>query len=169
MFLYVPAEYYRIEGDMLFTAPFYIALNIIVLVSYIYYQMGFIVVAQLFDNYLLKITAILLIMSFVLLSIFNIVTVFVWVDRIPVLFGSAVLLGALGIIYGIALRRIGRTLGRVSKFAAGFEILSGCFFLTVVLAFIGDFIHVAAEICGIVTLYKAIEIVKGKVPDHSLA
>ena len=55
-FLEASAEYFRMEDDrMIFSIPVYISIKIAVLVSFFFFQRGFILVGHMFRNYLLKI------------------------------------------------------------------------------------------------------------------
>jgi hypothetical protein len=50
----------------------------------------------------------------------------------------------------------------VAAYAGGFEILAGCFFLTVILSFIGFIVLVPAKLFEIIVLYKSIDLMKSK-------
>lgn len=61
-FLEGAAEYARFEEDeLLFGSTAYVVIKILVLVAYIFFQRGFIMMGGLFKNYLLKIISIVLI------------------------------------------------------------------------------------------------------------
>jgi transcriptional regulator with XRE-family HTH domain len=170
-FVEAPIEYWRFkEDELLIGIPAYIALKVFLLISLIYFQRGFILTGELFNNYLLKIISLVVIGAHMLLIVFDIVSVFY--DSIEpqfIMFPAALLFGVIGFVYGIALRRLGKTIGQTAEAAGLIEILAACFFLTVVLAFIGDFIHVPAELLEIIILYKTINIIKSKEVEGNFA
>jgi hypothetical protein len=57
----------------------------------------------------------------------------------------------------------------VAKYAGVFEIVAGCFFLTVVLSFMGFIMLVPAKLFQIIILYKSIDILKSKQEENSFA
>lgn len=170
-FLEGAAEYVRFkENEMLFGAPAYILIKIVLLISFVFFQRGFIVIGGLFDNYLLKIISVILIGANILLRSYDIASVFYHsIEPEIVLFGASLLYGVTGIIYGISLRRLRERFGRIAKYAAAIELIAACFFLTVVLSFVGDIVRVPAELLEIIILFKAIEIIKTEETEGSLA
>ena len=66
-FAEAPAEYFRMEEDrMIFSYTFYVIMKITVLVSFFFFQRGFILVGLIYKNYLLKIASYILIFCMVL-------------------------------------------------------------------------------------------------------
>ena len=63
--------------------------------------------------------------------------------------------------------RLRKSLGAVAAYAGVFEILAGCFFLTVVLSFIGFIVLVPAELFEILLLYKSVDSIKSKQEEGS--
>jgi hypothetical protein len=55
----------------------------------------------------------------------------------------------------------------VATYAGVFEILAGCFFLTVVLSFMGFIALVPAKLFDILVLYKSIDLIKSKQEEGS--
>lgn len=159
-----PIEYFRFtKGEMFIGIPAYVVMKVCLLVAVVFFQRGFILVGALFNNYLLKAISVVLMGAHVLLIVLDIGSLSFGSDeREAILVGAALLFGAIGIVYGIALRRLGQQLGRVAKFAAGFEIAAACLFLTVIFGFIGDIVHIPAELFEIIILFKVIERIKGK-------
>ena len=70
--------------------------------------------------------------------------------------------GGIGIIYGMSLMRLQKTVGKVSAYAGIFEIIAGCFFLTLIFSFVGFIVLIPAELLEIVVLYKGLEIMKSQ-------
>ena len=133
------------------------------MVSLIMFQRGFIMIGQVFKNYLLKVMSFILIVAIVMLSCYDIISIFYEsVDSEFIGGASAITFGCIGIIYGIALLRLKGSVGRVSKYAGVLEIVAGSFLLTIILAFIGLIIYIPAEIIEIIIVFKAIEIIRSK-------
>jgi len=165
------AEYFRYkDGDLIFGTSAYLAIKISTLVTYILFQRGFILLGGLFKNYLLRITSFILIFGNILIIGYDIASIYYdAIERQYVLGSEAVVFGCIGIIYGISLRRLRKSVGSVASYAGGFEILAGCFFLTVVLSFMGFIVLVPAELFNILTLYKAVDLIKSKQEEGGLA
>jgi transcriptional regulator with XRE-family HTH domain len=158
------AEYFRYKDDQLiFGVPVYVVIKISYLAAYILFQRGFILLGGLFKNYLLRITSFILIFGNILIIGYDIVSIFYdSIERQYILGSEAVVFGCIGIIYGISLGRLRKSIGTVATYAGVFEILAGCFFLTVVLSFMGFIALVPAELFEILVLYKSIYLIKSK-------
>jgi transcriptional regulator with XRE-family HTH domain len=164
------AEYFRYKDDILiFSTPVYVAIKISFLVTYIIFQRGFILLGGLFKNYLLRITSFILIFGNILIIGYDIASIFYdSIERQYILGSEAVVFGCIGILYGISLRRLWKSVGAVASYAGGFEILAGCFFLTVVLSFMGFIALVPAELFEILVLYKSVDLIKLKQEEGSI-
>ncbi|MBE0666200.1 MAG: helix-turn-helix transcriptional regulator, partial [Bacteroidales bacterium] len=150
------AEYFRMEeGRMIFSIPVYISIKVAVLISFFYFQRGFILVGHMFRNYLLKIMSFVLIFLVFLIITYDIASLFYdSVEREFILGAQALTFGGIGILYGISLITLQRTTGQVPVVAGIFEIAAACFFLTIILAFVGHILLIPAELLEIVILYK---------------
>ena len=91
------------------------------------------------------------------------------IDREAVLFSASITFGAVGIIFGIALRRLERSLGRVAEFAGIIEIMAACFFVTIIFGFMGLIVQIPAVLLEIILIYKTMEIVKSKRTVNTVA
>jgi len=167
-FLEGAAEYYRIKEDqMIFSIPFYIIMKILVLISFFFFQRGFILVGHLFKNYLLKIMSFVLIFSMFLVITYDITSLFNESIESEFMLGAeALTFGVIGILFGASLIKLQKSFGQLPIIAGIFEIFAACFFLTLLLAFIGQIILIPAELLEIVILYKAVEIIKSKQPEN---
>ncbi len=165
-FLESAAEYFRMEDDrMIFSIPVYISIKVAVLISFFFFQRGFIVIGHLFRNYLLKIMSYVLIFGVFLIIAYDIASLFyVSVEREYILGAQALTFGGIGILYGISLIKLQRSFGHVPVIAGIFEITASCFFLTIILSFVGHILLIPAELLEIVILYKAVEIIKSNQP-----
>jgi transcriptional regulator with XRE-family HTH domain len=170
-FLEAAAEYYRFTTDeLIFGSAAYVAIKLFTLVSVVFFLGGLIAVGGIFGNYLLKIVSMILIGAIALTIAYDIVSIFYdSFERQAVLSAISVSFGGMGIIFGIALRRLDRSLGRTADFAGLFEIMAGCFFLTVFFAFMGFIVQIPAILLEIILIYKTMEIVKAKEVVNSLA
>jgi transcriptional regulator with XRE-family HTH domain len=160
-FFEAAAETFRYqENRMVFSEPVYITLKVSVLVSFVLFQRGFVILGRVFDNYLLRIMSFVLIVGEILTTGYDIASVFYYpVERISVLSAEAFIYGGILIVYGVALRRLRTDVGGIARWAGLFEILAGCFFLTIVLSFIGFFVLMPANLLEIIILYKGIDII----------
>ncbi len=158
------AEYFLFKEDkMIYSNGFYVTIKVISLLTFMFFQRGFILIGGLFKNYLLKIMSFILIVAIVLLNSYDIISIFY--DSVEDEFiagASALTFGVFGIIYGVSLLRLKGGIGRISTFAGVLEIIAGCFLLTVILAFIGLLIYIPAELIEIIIIFKVIEIIKNK-------
>ena len=167
-FLEAAAEYFRMEDDrMIFGIPVYISIKIAVLISFFFFQRGFIVIGHMFRNYLLKIMSYVLIFGVFLIISYDIASLFYdSIEREFILGAQALTFGGIGILFGISLIKLQRSFGSVPVIAGIFEIAASCFFLTIILAFVGHIMLIPAELLEIVILYKAVEIIKSKQPGN---
>lgn len=158
------AEYFRFEeNEMIFSIPVYVSIKLVCIISFVFFQRGFFALGDFYNNYLLKITSIVLIALHVLLGFHDIVSVFYDAEeRFAVLIGAAVTYGGVGVIYGVSLRRLELHVGRSAEVAGFLEIGAALFFFTVIFAFLGEMILVPAELIEILILFKALEMIKGR-------
>jgi len=170
-FFEAAAEYSRFTTDeMIFSNAVYVAIKVCALVSYVFFIRGLIAIGGIFENYLLKITSMVLIGATFLMIAYDIVSIFYDpIDREAVLVTASITFGTVGIIFGIALRRLERSLGRVAEFAGIIEIMAACFFVTIIFAFMGLIVQIPAVLLEIILIYKTMEIVKSKRPVSTLA
>ncbi len=170
-FLEGPVEYLRlVEKEIILSDTVYVVLKTFIIISFLFFQRGVIIIAGIFENYLLKIITVILMGAYVLIIGYDIVSTFY--DSLEgelIVLGASVSMGGIGIIYGVALRRLDKSLGRTAELAGIFEIVAACFFLTVILSFIGLIIQIPAVLFEIIVIFKAIEVIKSKQPDGSLA
>jgi len=161
-FLEGPAEYFRVASDeMIFGSDGYVVIKVLVLITYITFQRGFFIIGSLYNNYLLKITSIVLIGFMVVVQGFEIVSVYNnAVEVQAVMVGASLSFGAIGILFGISLAKLNRSLGVISLLAAAFEIIAAIFFLTVVLSFVGFIVLIPAELFEIILIYKSVEVIR---------
>ena len=163
-FFQAAAEYFRMEESrLIYSDTLYVIIKVIVFITFFFFQRGFIVAGYLFRNYLLKIVSYILIFGTLLVVTYDIASLFYdAVERQFILGAEAVTFGGIWIIYGVALMRLKNRVGLVANFAGVFEIVAGCFYITVVLFFIGAIIRIPAELFEIAILYKSAELIREK-------
>ncbi len=141
----------------------YISMTVVTVVSFALFARGFIALAELFENSLLKIAAILLIVGKALEGVLNISTLSA--DNfesimIPYI-AAAVIMGTLSLLFGIALLRLQDGMGELSRIAGILEIVMGCCLITVILFLIGYVVMIPATLVEILVLYRAYEYLSG--------
>ncbi len=163
------AEYFRFEENrMIFNDSIYVMIKVFALITFVFFQRGFIMIGGLFRNYLLKISSFILICGTILLIGYDIISTFYdSVEREFILGASALTFGIIDIIYGVSLIRLKKSIGRISKYAGLLEIIGGCFLLTIVLAFVGLLIFIPAELFEIIIIFKTLEIIKIKQTENN--
>jgi transcriptional regulator with XRE-family HTH domain len=158
------ADYYLYkDGELIYSTWVYVTIKVIVLITFAFFQRGFILIGGLFQNYLLKIMSFILIFAFAILSIYDIISVFnSSTDSEFIAGASALTFGVIGIMYGIALLRLKNPLGRISSLVGVLEIVAGFFLLTLILALVGLLLYIPSVLVQIIIIFKAIELVKAK-------
>ncbi len=158
------ADYYLFfEDRMIFSNGVYIAIKVIALLSYAFFQRGFIMIGGLFRNYLLRIISFIMIIALLLLTAYDIISLFYDALQTDIVLGaSAITFGIIGIIYGIALFRLRKSLGDIPKLAGVLEIIGGCFLASILLSFFSVVISIPALLLEIIVIFKVIEVIKGK-------
>lgn len=139
----------------------YTGLTVVMVISFALFARGFIALSAVFENSLLKVAAYLLmvvtlgkgILDVSSLSAENFDTVLIPYAAI------AVVMGAVGIVFGVALIRLQDGMGELSRIAGILEIVMGCLLITVVLFFISYVVLIPAVVLEILVLYRGYEYV----------
>jgi len=151
-------DWARFEQDLPFYFPLiYTAIKVLVIVSFLFFMLGFVEVGRTYKNSILKISAYLMICSFAVIELYDIISIFseiTWEEFIMIKGGEAVAFGGVDLVFGIALLRLGKELGTSATLAGIFEIIVGVCFVTFILAFIGLFFLIPATIIEVILLYK---------------
>jgi transcriptional regulator with XRE-family HTH domain len=149
------------EEKLVFSQPIYVGLKISILVAFVLFQRGFVIMGGIFNNYLLRIMSFLLILGEIVTVGYDIASVFYdSPERGWVLGAEAFTYGGILIAYGVSLIWLRASVGTIAQWAGIFNIVAGCFFLSIVLAFIGFFILMPAELLQIIILYKGIDVIR---------
>lgn len=165
-FLDAALEYGRFENDFkVDSVLFYVSTKVLYFVSYVLFMYGLIRLGDYFANYLVKITAFLMIGLFAVITFFDILTIFYSMSEFNLMTlgaGESICVGAAGIVFGIGLMRLQDGMGQLAKIAGIFEIIAGFFFAVVILFLLGYMMLVPATIVEIILLYKGYEFIKSE-------
>lgn len=137
----------------------YTSLTVVMLISFALFARGFIALSSVFGNPLLKVVSYILVIATAGKAILDVSTLSVveveslWLPYAVI----AILFGALGIAFGIALIRLQDGMGELSRIAGILEIIAGCLLVTVVLFFIAYVIFIPAAVVEILILYRGYE------------
>lgn len=163
-FFEAAAEYSRFTSDEIpFGNVAYIVIKALTLVSYIFFVRGLTATAVIFGNYLLKVVSLILIGATTLIIVYDILSTFYApIDREAVMASASVAFGGIGIIFGVALRRLERSHGRTAEFAGILEMMAAGFFVTIFFGFMGLIVQTPAVLLEILLIYKTMEFIKSK-------
>ncbi|MBQ4818952.1 helix-turn-helix transcriptional regulator [Aquimarina sp. MMG016] len=169
-FVTIPEMYadFRIVSDneYVFSKLTYTIIKLLVIVSYIFFFRGIILTGKLFQNYLLKISAFIMIVMAIVFYLYDIIALHIdLIDHTYMLVTESLCFGIVGILFGIALLRLGGSLQMLGKVSGILEIIAAATFLTVILGFIGLGAWSAAIIVEIILLYKVSQMLKVKLGE----
>jgi transcriptional regulator with XRE-family HTH domain len=137
----------------------YMSLTLVMVISFALFARGFIALSIVFENTLLKVVAYLLIIATVGKGILDVTSLSteniesLWIPYSV----TALLFGALSIVFGVSLIRLQDSMGELSRIAGILEIVMGCLLVTVVLFFITYVIMIPAVVVEILVLYQGYE------------
>jgi transcriptional regulator with XRE-family HTH domain len=138
---------------------FYIGLTVVMVISFTLFARGFIALSTVFENTLLKVAAYLLVMATAGKGILDVTSLSAKdIEQVWILYAViAVVMGALGIVFGASLIRLQDGMGELSRLAGILEIVMGCMLITVVLFFISYVILIPTVVVEILVLYRGYE------------
>jgi transcriptional regulator with XRE-family HTH domain len=148
----------------------YIGLVILMVVSFTLFARGFILLSAVFENTLLKVAAYLMVIATAAKGILDVSSLSIenmesiWMPYAAM----AVVMGALGIVFGIALIQLQDGMGELSRIAGILEIVMGCILITVVLFFISYIVLIPTVVLEILVLYRGYEYLS-KSPEATTA
>jgi transcriptional regulator with XRE-family HTH domain len=156
------ADYILLEEYYLSTSErvFYIVTKTGVLISYLFFMRGFVAIGSIHNNYVLKISSYLMVVTYIIFIAIENLHVISPIDGSLYLYiqtSSAVLFGAIGIVLGIGFIRLRHTLGSITLIAGLFELMIACLFLTVIGSLLALLLLVPSVIIEVVILFKASE------------
>ena len=150
-------DFLRSKESLFITGKFfYIALKLIITISSAYYLGGFVVIGSKLKNHVLVISSLITFFAIVLFSFYDIISLFYnSIEKQTIDGGKSMTFGIIKIVFGIGLLRLTKYYGKSASWAGIFDIIEGCFFLTIILWFVGSIWSIPAEIFQIIILYKA--------------
>lgn len=137
----------------------YITLTCVMVIAFIFFARGFIALSNVFENKLLKVAAYLLMVGTFASAILDVSTLSVesfetiWIPYALL----AVIMGAISILFGMALIQLQDGMGELSRIAGILEIILGCILVTVILFFVSYIILIPATVLEIIILYRGYE------------
>ena len=154
VFFEVGSDLLSFEKDSFLFKSFYIIIKSIAIVSILFFYRGFVIVGGMYKNYLLQISAFLIIIFSIFFSIVDIASLYVLKDFLGI-FGLSQLLafGVLSILFGISIKRL-KDFGTLANWTGIIEIITGVCLLVIILAPIAVFTQFVVEIFEIILLYK---------------
>ncbi len=137
----------------------YIVVSSVSLVSFVLFMRGFVLFGHLFDNSLIKISAYMQMVGTLGVTILDIYTLsYDSIEALYFPYGTAsVVMGALGIVFGVSLIKLQDGMGELSKVAGILEILLGCLLITVILFFLSYVLLIPAVILEVILLFRGYE------------
>ncbi len=137
----------------------YTSLTVVMVISFVLFARGFIALSVVFENSLLKVAAYLLMVVTLGKGILDVSSLSAEdVESVLIPYTViAIVMGAVGIVFGVALLRLQDSMGELSRIAGILEIVMGCLLITVVLFFISYIILIPAVVIEILVLYRGYE------------
>ncbi|MFD0796195.1 helix-turn-helix domain-containing protein [Maribacter chungangensis] len=156
-------DYYRFGGErMVFGLGGHVFIKIVSYFSYALFIYGFLIIGKLYQNYLMKIAAVLLISVLLLFYSYDIVSLF-YASVLPIegiLVAQSIIVGTLGLLFGISLIKSSKEWGVLGYVAGGLELFTAFCFLIVILALVGLVTQFPTVIVEVVLLIKIRQMVK---------
>lgn len=139
----------------------YVVATVCSALSFFFFMRGFVALGHLFENSLIRIGAYMLMIGFFAIAALDIYSLFFLSKEALIIPYSvaSVILGSLGIVFGVALIKLQDGMGELSKVAGILEIIVGCLLITVLLFFLAYVVLIPAVILEIILLYKGYDYV----------
>lgn len=156
-------DYYRFfDEELIFSIPVLILIKVLSYTSYAFFIYGYLIVGKLIQNYLMKIASVLVIAVLFLFYVYDIIALFyeVALPMEGVLVAESIIMGTLGVLFGISIIKSAKRWDTLGYVAGGFEIFTAVCFLTVVLVLLGLFTQVPTVILEVVLLIKIRQMIK---------
>jgi transcriptional regulator with XRE-family HTH domain len=163
----IVAEFYRkSENQMIIGISMYIFFKVCIILSFFIFQRGFVLIGEVFKNYLLKIISYILILGVFMTSCYDIASLFYnSIERDVVLGVEALTFGGIGVLFGISLLKLQKKMGIIALLAGVIEISAAFFFLTILLSIVGQILLIPEELLEIILVFKSIEIIKKRMVE----
>ena len=156
---YIDADL-EITDVVTISTPLYVSTKIISFITMLFFYAGFVVIGTVFNNYLLRISSILLMILFGVGYTFDILVWFNpwdYEDYFWVVF--SIFIGCAFVLYGIGVLRLKKQIGtNLAAVSSVFIIITGATLITVFLFLIGLFFLIPVSILQLILLYRIKEI-----------
>ncbi len=139
---------------------FYVVVKLTIFSSYFFFIRGLVAVGKLYITYMLRISSYLFMAAYFIVIGLDVFHAILPMEDELYLFvqsGASITLGAIGIIFGVGLIRLNKTVGTAALFAGVLELIIAFFFITIVLFFLSLLLLIPVVILEIIVLYKASE------------
>ncbi len=157
------SDYYRFgEEELIFGLGGHVFIKIASYLSYALFIYGFLIVGKLYQNYLMKIAAVLLISVLFLFYTYDIISMF-HESVLPIegiLVAQSIIVGTLGLLFGISILKSAKEWGVLGYVAGGLELFTAFCFLIVILALVGLVTQFPTVIVEVVLLLKIRQMIK---------
>ena len=157
------SDYYRFgEDDMIFGIGGHVFIKIVAYLSYGLFIYGFLIVGKLYQNYLMKIAAVLLVSVLLLFYIYDIISLF-YESVLPIegiVVAESIIVGTLGLLFGISIIKSAKEWSVLGYVAGSLELFTAFCFLVVILVLVGLVTQFPTVIVEVVLLVKIRQMVK---------
>lgn len=157
------SDFYRFgEEVLIFGLGGHVVIKIVSYLSYAIFVYGFLIVGKLYQNYLMKIAAVLLISVLFLFYTYDIISMY-YESVFPIegiLVAQSIIVGTLGLLFGISITKSAKEWGVLEYVAGGLELFTAFCFLIVILVLAGLVTQFPTVIVEVVLLIKIRQIIK---------
>lgn len=144
----------------------YTALTVGMALSYALFASGFFLLAKLFENQLLMIAAVFMVMAVAATAIVDVAMYDASWNELGLPYAAlAVVVGVCSLFFGIALLRLQDSMGGLAKVAGILEIILGSALISVLLFFIAFTLLIPATVIELLVLYKGYEYLSRSAPQ----
>jgi transcriptional regulator with XRE-family HTH domain len=150
------------EEELIFGLGGHVFIKIVSYLSYALFIYGFLIVGKLYQNYLMKIAAVLLISVLFLFYTYDIISMF-YESVLPIegiLVAQSIIVGTLGLLFGISILKSAKEWGVLGYVAGSFELFTAFCFIIVSLVLVGLVTQFPTVIVEVVLLLKIRQMIK---------
>lgn len=156
------------QDEMITNNIVYVVLKLVILIAIILFYRGFILSGKIFNNYLLRITAFILVFISCIFYGYDVLSLYFGaIDAEIVLGAESITFGIIGILFGISVLRLKNGLGTIATVTGTFEIVTYACLATVFLAALGMLLLTPTIILEVILLYKVLQLLKAKQKEFS--
>jgi hypothetical protein len=153
-------EFLMIDGDLFPSDSWYVVVKTIVLISFIFFIRGFIIIGHRYKNTLLTFSSWLFLFVVVVdysIELFSSLETSAMME-VPI--AKGLIYGSTAVLFGLSLFRAKSTFGDAAHYAGLLEIAVGLSFLTLIFFLVGLVLMIPAELLEIYLLFKCAQRLK---------